>query len=90
MFILAGGFGNKKKELQERKDKMKIAKGTRVKIDHKRKGEFIGILTSDYDDNDLMWLKLETQVSGMSENWEAGDLITVKKSLCKAIDIITE
>ena len=64
---------------------MTIKKGTSLKIQHSRKGTFIGIAKKDFDTEET-WYPIVLAgdgVEGMNTNWERGEEIPCRKSLCK-------
>lgn len=65
---------------------MLIKKGTLLVIKHSRKGTFEGIAKEDFDteiDEFYPIILSSDYVGGISENWEAGDVIPCRRSLCQ-------
>jgi hypothetical protein len=65
---------------------MKIKKGTRLEVNHTRKGQFIGVADDDdfdTENTDFYPLRLVlTRVKGASVDWYPGELIPCRNSLC--------
>lgn len=62
-----------------------IKNGTILKIDHSRKGIFIGKIQTDFDENkdDFLDVILITNyISGINQDWLTGEKIPCRKSLC--------
>lgn len=63
---------------------MFIEKGTKVWVNHRRKGRFCGIAYRDFDtETEEFYPIIATQiVVGMSTDWNPGDKIECRGSLC--------
>lgn len=63
---------------------MIVKKGTRVRVTHQRKGTFEAIAIRDFDTEQEEFYPFATleYVQGMSMNWEAGESIECRNSLC--------
>lgn len=65
---------------------MLIKKGTKVKVEHARKGKFIAIAKKDFNTDKeqfypLVLVEGET-VEGRSDYWEQGEVIPCNSNLC--------
>jgi len=71
---------------------MKIKKGTLCFVKHSRSGNWYGVAYEDFDTEDE-WYSLildeEAGRSGLNTEWEKGEKMPCRKSLCK-IEIINE
>ncbi len=71
---------------------MKIKMGTKVLINHARKGVFKGIALKDFDTQKEEFYPIvlaEKSVSGMNTNWEKGEQIPCRCTLC-SIQVVKE
>lgn len=64
---------------------MKIKSGTKVRVIHKRKGTFTGYAAEDFDTEIAEFYPIKTAqfVSGMANNWDEGEIIPCRNTLCK-------
>lgn len=64
---------------------MKIKSGTKVRVTHKRKGTFTGYATEDFDTEATEFYPIKTAqfVSGMANDWEEGEIVSCRNTLCK-------
>lgn len=66
---------------------MKIKKGTLLNVQHCRSGNWIGIAIRDFDTEKVEFypiaLAQEKPVEGMNSQWEEGEEMPCRKSLCK-------
>ena len=66
---------------------MLIKKGTKVKVEHARKGKFIAIAKKNFDtDKEQFYpvvLAEGEAVEGRNDYWEQGEVIPCNKNLCK-------
>ncbi len=62
-----------------------IKKGAMLEVRHSRKGKFIGIATEDFDPNEETFYPIAVTkgiVHGINTDWEAGENIPCRNSLC--------
>lgn len=64
---------------------MKIKSGTKVRVTHKRKGTFTGYAAEDFDTEATEFYPIKTAqfVSGMANDWEEGEIVPCRNTLCK-------
>lgn len=73
---------------------MQIKKGTILKINHSRKGEFLAIVDEDFDTEKTEFYPVslaegEKDVRGMNTVWHAGENISCRNSLC-TVEVIED
>jgi hypothetical protein len=65
---------------------MLIKKGTLLKVNHSRKGQFIAIADQDFDSETENFYPLslaqEKRIYGLNRSWIKGDIITCRRTLC--------
>ena len=67
---------------------MKITKGTMLKVNHSRRGEFIGRASADFDTADEWYSIITTEgVEGMASDRMPGESVPCRRSMCR-IEII--
>lgn len=64
---------------------MKIKSGTKVRVTHKRKGIFTGYAAEDFDTETTEFYPIKAVyfVGGISSNWDEGEIIPCRNTLCK-------
>lgn len=64
---------------------MKIKSGTKVRVMHKRKGIFTGYAAEDFDTETTEFYPIKAAhfVGGISSNWDKGEIIPCRNTLCK-------
>ena len=66
---------------------MKIKKGTLLKVNHSRKGKFVGIAEKDFDTDKTEFypiaLAQEKIVDGVANYWGEGSSIPCRNGLCE-------
>lgn len=65
---------------------MLISKGTKLIVSHSRKGRFMGVASEDFDSETAEWFPIKVAqpvVFGMVNEWEDGESIPCRASLCK-------
>jgi hypothetical protein len=76
---------------------MKIAKGTKLKIEHSRKGSYFAVAIEDFDTQDE-WFPVAVAeqngkpVHGMAtgNKWEPGEIIPCRGSFVSNIEVVQE
>jgi hypothetical protein len=68
---------------------MQIKKGSLVKVIHSRKGSFTGRAAEDFDTSDEFYpiILADNVVEGITTDWEKGELIPCRGSLCEITQI---
>lgn len=63
---------------------MIITKGTKVTVNHKRKGRFEGVVTKDFDPDTCEFYPIATleYVNGEVNEWAVGEEIPCRNTLC--------
>lgn len=63
---------------------MLVKKGTKLRVAHKRKGTFTGYAAEDFDTETTEFYPIKTAqfVSGMANDWEAGESVPCRNTLC--------
>lgn len=66
---------------------MKILEGQKFKIKHDRKGVIEVFALEDFDTEEVEFYPVATcnYVEGLANEWEQGEVIPCRKSLCKII-----
>ncbi|MEI3530131.1 MAG: hypothetical protein V8Q75_03530 [Bacilli bacterium] len=69
---------------------MKISKGTKLKVYHKRHGIFYGIAIKDFDTDTEEFYPIELDqdmLCGLSTDWVRGDNIPCRNTLCEIKEV---
>lgn len=69
---------------------MKIKKGTKLIVQHKRQGEFRGKAIKDFDTDKEEFYPIELDqeiLCGMSDDWLKGDIVPCRNTHCKIIKL---
>ena len=65
---------------------MKVKKGTKLLVNHSRKGKFKGVATKDFDTEKDEWFSIAVikgeEVHGLSSAWIEGEEVPCRKDLC--------
>lgn len=66
---------------------MKILKGTKLKINHNRKGTFLAIAANDFDTDDEWYDVILNQdfLVGYNTDWIRGDSVPARKGMSEII-----
>lgn len=69
---------------------MKITKGSKLEITHRRKGKFIAIASKDFDSDDIYSLPIvaDTTVEGVNTTWGQRAPIPCRIELVENINIL--
>lgn len=64
---------------------MIIKAGTKLTVSHRRKGKFEGMAAKDFDTEKTTFYPIRTLecVRGMANEWDAGDIIECRNTLCE-------
>lgn len=68
---------------------MKILKGTKLRVDDRRKGKFFAVANSDFDTEDE-WYDIvldQDYLEGMSNDWVKGEHVPARNGLSQLIVI---
>ena len=91
VIIFKIGIGPNRKK---RRQLLKIKKGQRLRIEHRRKGTFTAIALRDFDSDEEAWFPVapaEESVGGLgvlSGAWMPGEEIPCRASLARIIEIL--
>lgn len=64
---------------------MKILKGTKLRVDDKRKGKFLAVANSDFDTEDERYDVVLDQnyLEGMANDWVRGEQVPARNGISK-------
>lgn len=70
---------------------MLIKKDTLLKINHSRKGIFVGIAIRDFDTTEEWYpvaVAMQKSVNGLNNVWEKGEEIPCRASFCEIMGVL--